>query len=560
MRTSRTILLVVPLALLGAVACNEPLSVDNPNNPDRERVLRRAADVEALAGTLYQQVHAGTMGMNNATTAIGIYPQLLTAAFENTSGLANFGMGPRSGLARQSISNARGNPYSVEQNFDFSQLQRTARTAADILARTTEANFTVGSAAGDLRLRAFTRFGYGVALGTAALTYDSVAIPRPDDDPAEIAPLASATDAVTYALEQLDSAITIANSTAATGTGGFPLPATWLPGNPLSAADFVRLARSYKARLRANVARTPQQRAAVDWTAVVADAQNGILSDFRITMDPSTGWDVPWLQGTLHFRDVNWHQMTNYVIGMADISGGYSSWLATDRDARSPFLIVTPDLRFPQGTTRAAQNAAPGKYLRNRPSGQDPTAAGWSSSQYDHYRHRAFSDATRKGPFPVMTVTEIDMLAAEGLLRAGSFAPAATLIDKTRTANGLPAVSGLGLTVTIDATGKSTGGPVPGGAACVPKVPAAPSYTTTVCGNLFEAMKWEKRMESAYAGYGIWFFDSRGWGDLPENTALEWPVPYQEMDARRTPFYDMGGSGGRSAAAPSNYGFGTGNR
>ena len=548
------------LALLGAAACNEPLSVQNPNNPDRERVLRRAADVEALAGTLYQQVHAGTMGMNNATTTIGIYPQLLTAAFENTSGLANFGMGPRSGLPRQSISNARGNPYSVEQNFDFSQLQRTARTAADILARSQEENFTVGSAAGDLRLKAYTRFGYGVALGTAALAYDSVAIPRPGDDPAVITPLSGAGEAVTYALQQLDSAIALATTAAATGAGGFPLPATWLPGNALNAAGFVRLARSYKARLRANVARTPQERAAVDWTAVVADAQAGITSDFRITMDPSTGWDVPWLAGTLHFRDVNWHQMTYYIIGMADGSGGYNAWLATDRDSRTPFLIVTPDLRFPQGTARAAQNAAPGKYLRNRPASQDPTAAGWSSSQYDHYRHRAFSDATRKGAFPVMTVTEIDMLAAEGLLRAGSFSAAATLIDKTRTVNGLPAVSGLGLTVTIDAAGKTTGGPVPGAAACVPKVPAPPAFTSTVCGNLFEAMKWEKRMESAYAGYGVWFFDSRGWGDLPENTALEWPVPYQEMDARRTPFYDLGGLGGRSAAAPSNYGFGSGNR
>ena len=159
-----------------------------------------------------------------------------------------------------------------------------------------------------------------------------------------------------------------------------------------------------------------------------------------------------------------------------------------------------------------------------------------------------------------MMKAEIDMLAAEGLLRTGKYAEASVLIDRTRTVNGLAPVAGLGLTVTIDAAGKSTGTPVPGGASCVPRVPVAPTYTSTACGNLYEAMKWEKRMESAYAGYGIWFFDGRGWGDLPEGTALEWPVPFQEMDARGHPFYDLGGVGGRSSAAPSNYGFGSGNR
>src|SRR5919201_5387273 len=296
---------VLPLALLGLAACSDLLSVKNPNNPDRERILKRPADVEALAGTLYQQIHAGTMGMNSASNALGIYAQLLTASFENTSGLANFGMGPRSGLPRQPIGNQRGNPESGDQLADFSQLQRTARTASDILARIQSPGFSLGSVGGDLRLKAFTYFAYGVALGTVVLPYDSAAIPKPTDptnDPSFVSPLRAPSEVMTYALQQLDSAIAYANDPKATGTGGFPLPATWLPGNPLTAADFVRLVRSYKARLRANIARTPAERAAVDWSAVIADATNGIKADFQITMDPTTGWDVPWFQTTLHFR------------------------------------------------------------------------------------------------------------------------------------------------------------------------------------------------------------------------------------------------------------------
>jgi len=41
--------------------------------------------------------------------------------------------------------------------------------------------------------------------------------------------------------------------------------------------------------------------------------------------------------------------MPYHIIGMADTSGAFDQWLATSRDARVPFLIKTPDARFPQG-------------------------------------------------------------------------------------------------------------------------------------------------------------------------------------------------------------------
>ena len=62
-------------------------------------------------------------------------------------------------------------------------------------------------------------------------------------------------------------------------------------------------------------------------------------------------------------------------------------------------------------------------------------------------------------------------------------------------------------------------------------------------------------METAFTGWASWYFDSRGWGDLAEGTALEYPVPYQELDARRKPIYDLGGVGGKSAAVKGTYGF-----
>jgi hypothetical protein len=144
-----------------------------------------------------------------------------------------------------------------------------------------------------------------------------------------------------------------------------------------------------------------------------------------------------------------------------------------------------------------------------------------------------------------MTLAEMDMLAAEGYLRLGQIAAAATLIDKYRVRNGLPALAGVATSITS---------PVPGGSACVPRVPTG-AGNVTACGSIFEAMKWEKRLETMFTAWASWFVDSRGWGDLAEATALEYPVPYQELDARRKPIYDLGGLGGKSAATLGTYGF-----
>jgi hypothetical protein len=69
-----------------------------------------------------------------------------------------------------------------------------------------------------------------------------------------------------------------------------------------------------------------------------------------------------------------------------------------------------------------------------------------------------------------------------------------------------------------------------------------------------EAMKYEYRMETAYSSFGRWFFAGRGWGDLVAGTPLEYPVPYDELDARQKPYYALGG-GGPSSAAPGTYGY-----
>jgi hypothetical protein len=317
------------------------------------------------------------------------------------------------------------------------------------------------------------------------------------------------------------------------------------------------------------MARTPAERAAVDWAAVIADAQNGFTADHIITTSTTNGPSIAWRAQYDTYG--LWHQMTPFVIGMADTSGSYAAWTAQPLGSRgsgnSSFTLVTPDLRFPQGETRTAQQAdfaitscqaasqTCKRYFVNRPAGGDQFAgAGWAFSNYDFVRFhswRVSGDGTaQNGNTLFFPKAELDLLQAEGFYRTGNLGGALPLVNATRTKNGLPAIT------AADATT-----PVPGGNACVPKVPVGPSFTTIACGNLWEAIKYEKRIETAFVTYAPWYFDGRGWGDLPADTPLFWAVPYQDLQARGTATSAIYGSGigtgnaPGSAAAKGTYGW-----
>jgi hypothetical protein len=566
MRIARYLATAALVGLLGG--CADVLDVPNENNPDRPRVLASPADVESLGGAQFQQIIRGTVGALDVTQS-----RMMSWGLEQANALANNAMGPGSAIPRQPVDNSRGNPYQEDNFATYRFLSFVARNASDVTVRARNPSFTLASTGDVTRLRAWSHFISGVAHGYLSLVYDSATIAQPSDSTFDMArgvlpPFSGYADVNAYAMAQFDSALAYLNVAGMTA-----VPATWLQGpdatGSIAVADFRRIVRSFRARLRAGVARNPTERAAVDWQAVIADATNGITSDLIIHMRPGSGWDFHWLHSSYHYRDANWHQAQNYIIGMADVSGAYDVWLSQPREARVYFTIVTPDLRFPQGATRAAQNRTPAAddtplprrplpgdttkslYFRNRQPSKDPATTGWHISQYDHYRFRAYASAARIGPIPWFTKAENDMLAAEGYIRTGNIAAAAALIDITRAEAGLPLLTGS--VTTIDQ-------PVPGGGNCVPQVPVGPTFTSTACGNILEAMKWEKRMETAFTTFAPWYFDGRGWGDLPEGTPVHYPVPVQERDARGLPYYNLGGVGREGGSGPSTYGFGTGTR
>ncbi|HET9426551.1 MAG TPA: RagB/SusD family nutrient uptake outer membrane protein [Gemmatimonadaceae bacterium] len=557
--------------VVGLAACD--LAIANPNQGDTERVIGSPEDAEALLSTYYKRWHSGVYGSTGNLEGMANNMSLM-----NYSSLANNCQNNHIPFTGYANPNTPGNVCAGEQARLYQYMGEVNRVASNVLSQM-DAGLTLGTTdkatdARNLRARAWGEFLRGLSLGYTAMIYDSSAIVSPNmsTTPADCVDaggvctgaLRNYTEVLDSALAAFDRALTYTNATTVTGTGGFPIPNSWLPSpTDWTTANFTRLIRSYRARIRANVARSAAE--PVDWAAVVADAQNGFTADHEVTTSTTAGPFISWRQ-QYDTRDT-WHQMTPFIIGMADNSGSYAAWLSIPLSNRgagnAAFFMTTPDLRFPQGATRAAQqadflisqcevaNTDCKRYFVNRPSGSDNYSGdSWAQSNYDFVRFRSWArrgdgGQARNGNTPIFTLAELDLLQAEGLYKLGATndAAVATLINKTRTrgmvggaaqGGGLPAV-----------TAANRAAPVAGGADCVPKVPvpAGNGTATLTCGNLWEALKYEKRIETAYTHFAPWYLDSRRWDDLPKDTPLFWATPYQDLQARGRSTADLYGTG-----------------
>ena len=543
--TTRLSSVSVLLIAFVAVACKDPLTAKNFNNPDVERVFQQPASIEQTLGTGYQVCR-------NVEKGADMTAQMATMSLESYSQLGNFNMGLRGAIPRSPILNNK----SAEQalNGNFSGWSRAGRLQANALKQLDkikeERTTALSSPAADLRARALGFFNIACNMGYLALAYDSAGIIDHIMESDFVPELSGYNEVMAAVIANLDSSIAIASTAGSDATGGFPTAAGWFSGTTLTKDRFIQLAKSFRARFRAGVARTPQERQAVNWAAVAADAEGGLTADLTVTIGAATGWNIG-VQTSTFYQDAGWSQLSPFIYGFADVSGGYDTWLSTAINSRNgEFLIITPDLRFPQGTTLTEQRAnspEPGSYtgfpyIKNRTGAGSPGDP-WGTSYYEHHRLKYIRNNSSTGTYPEFLKAEVDLLAAEAYLRLGDIPKAVAKINISRQKAGLPPVTGTAVTDLV-----------PGGASCVPRVPAPPTYTTTACGNLMEAMKWEKRMELAYNYMGAWYFDSRGWGDLVKDTPLMYPVPVPELDARLKPYYNLGG-GGPASAATGTYRF-----
>lgn len=523
------------LACSAVLACYD-LTLTNPNAPDGARALADSHDAMALVGGAFHVWFEASYDIHGAGLALS------NAAFQHTPPWAGYGMEKFGRIPRVGFTNRPEEPEYSNMAWPWDRSYVALRAVADGLAALGFPK--TGAAGGEPEAAAALAVGrlvQGLAHATVALLYDQGFVvdetrdPTAREDPLPFPAL-------------MDRALAYLEEAAALAEGArWAIPEGWLTRS-LTGPELACAARSWKARYRAANARTPAERAAVDWAAVLADVDAGITTDFALHMDYINGWHNDVLgYGTYP----GWSQLGFFIYGMADQSGSYQRWDGADLvgwqagggrkdvvlDGR-PVLIVTPDLRFPRGSTVEAQRLAPGRYFRITAEGGEtggtwarPDRGTWRWSWYKHVRGEDYWSGTAYLQ-PEIRLSEMRLLKAEALYHLGDRAGAAALVNETRVAAGLS---------STDAAGTN--------ASCVPRLPDGR------CGGLLEMLKWEKRMENTFRGPlgNLWFFDGRGWGDLWRGTFLHLPVPCREARILGMPCDVTGGPSGRDGAPTSVY-------
>ena len=527
------------LALFGCDSLTD-LEVINQNNPETERTLATAADLENLIGGTFLTYWNGTQH---------IYPfgTLTVAADEGTASWGNWGMRDNGFEPRPVWNNS-----STYSNRDVNQtpwdnMYGALSSAADGLIAI-EGGVKIGRDGQDnTRAVAFAKFVQGVSLGWLALQFDKAIIF--DENVNLLAAVAGDFEFVPYgevltaALTKLDEAIALAAANT------FTLDPDWMAGLDLSSSEFVKVIHSFKARLMTHVARSPAEAATINWANVISEINAGITEDLVFTGDPQEVWWAAWTWWST--EGGTWMRADYKTIGYTDEGGGYINWLATPVADRDEFEMDTPDLRIwgcgidgdlggqcravegtntsrgarIGGTTGQALDQEPGLYFRF--FGSSPFPANRGTMVWSMYHHWLYEDVFENvsGPLKHISMEEMDLLRAEAYIQTDQPALAMDIINATRVPAGLAAVA-------VDGT------------PCPPSVPAC---------DLMDQLIYEKRMETWNTNSGGAFFDRRRWGNpaptsthhrgLVEGTALQFPVPGQELEVLELPNYTFGGVG-----------------
>jgi hypothetical protein len=511
MRTARVTLSIAAFVL---AACQD-LAITNPNAPDRERATRQATATESFVASAFRTWWP-VSGHDD-------YPAwaLSTVAREITSGFADFGQLETSAEPRSAWNNSPVNARNQVNQDPWYGLYRTISSVNDALI-SIDSGLVIVDATRTARTQAVGKFMQAISHGQLGLYFDKAFIV--DEklvlDTISTPQFHSYAEVIQAAITQLDAAIAIAKATT------FTLPVdSWL-FQAMTRDDFVKLANSFAARFLAYSPRTRAERAAVNWNEVIKRIDAGITTDFAPVAQPDILFD-DWKRLVARVRTgppSDFGRPSNWLLGPADSADGFVNWVNTPLANRVAFQIRTKDRRI-QG---AGGPATPGKYVGY--NANNIFAATRGTYRYSHYYYLRFGTGTswQTGPQPAVTVTEMDLLKAEALIRLNRAVEAVPLINKTRVANGqLPLV-------TVDGPPDEPG--------CVPR------KLNGQCGSLWDALRYEKGIEMAGVDAIVAFMDARGWQTLPEASFLQLPVPGRELGTLRQDLYTFGGPGGQSSA------------
>lgn len=307
------------------------------------------------------------------------------------------------------------------------------------------------------------------------------------------------------------------------------LPNNWINGVTPTTRDLIPFMNTMIARALAYMPRTPQERAAVDWARVVQHADLGVKAPFgqqaSTTITGTLSTYVQYTQLQTNGR------VDNHIVGPADTSGAYQRWLATPLEQKTDFQVLTPDRRVHAAGAPTTRGTLFG-YLATQT--QTSTRGTYMWSRYRGMKYGTLYYNT--GFIETTHPKEMDFLRAEAAFRRGDRATTVAILNRTRVPAGLKAV-------TVDGA--------PAGSDCVPR------RRDGACGNLFDALMYEKRIELFGLEPIIPFADYRAWGRLPKGSLIQLPVHGRELETIGFTYYSFGGDLSGSAPEPTGP-FGTG--
>jgi hypothetical protein len=514
------------------VGCQD-LSVDNTNSPDREQVLASASDVENIAGDTFRNFWEATQWCDNSM-------MYSTLAGSHSCSWANWAMNDMSSEPRIAWNNSSAYARAPSTEQPWFDHYVAISNASDVLAsierigpESINNQLGAGSAA---KMQATVNFVLGLSYGDLAARFDRAFLVDETTDLNAVASGATQLELRPYqevnqfAMDKLDNAISIAESNDFTITPG----EDWIFGLEVSSDRLVRIAKSYKARYMATVARTPQERQNVDWATVESLINEGITQTFAPVGDDdgATEWDCMKFYGQL---PGTWSRADYRTIGPADQSGGYEDWLDTPVADRNPYITETADRRI-QGPGGPETSGKDFVFVGAAFTAFPPARGTYHYSDYTPQMYVDYANNNANGQMPVMEKAEMDLLKAESILQrglTGRYGEAAELINNTRVDRGE-----LSPAEASDPVGSIEDAPNP----------LAPGDVT-----LWSMVKYEFNLETALTASALNYYTDRAWGDLEEGTPLHFPVPGAELNTIGAENYTFGGIGGRcSVGNPSN--------
>jgi len=494
MKISKNIIYISIIAIIGFSSCAKDLDVEYLNKPNTEKVLSSPDGVYALTQGLY---HNWFMAMNSSwSPRMGMW----VAADQGTCSWANSGMHDLSKQPRVPFINTPSYTYANVFEDYYKLMYGSLTTANDILEVIKdgmEIKTFVGNAYADstTMVKAFSYFIQGATLGYLGLVYDKSYIVTENTFEPEFINTSPYNDVVDSALIMLDKSIALCNNNT------FTIPGGWINGATYSSDELGQLASSMAARLLLERPRNISENEQINWSRVLAYAENGIQRDLVTILD-----DVNWKS---YFRrytvQPGWARIDCRIINLMDER---YPWMFPD-DGVAPPPAQSDDKRLETD------------FSFNLVNNMKPERGYYNFSNYEYTRY-PYAISTWTGPVIDFAITENDLMRAEALLHLGDLGQAISIINE-----GSRVVRGH----------------------------LSPLNANSSEEKVLAAIFYERDIELIQTGFGLAFFDMRRRNMLQPGTLLHFPIPAKELMVMQLPLYTFGGVGNEDGINTSNGGW-----